>query len=232
MFLVSPAYPALAGGFWANWVSCVPNPTPPHLKWTSLKWSQQARRGLVAELQTGGQLRKNCQLQTPREKFSTRKELPMTTLKRKRCTLHLLQELTTPATQSMRIGDHSWTLTFLSKPNSQPLTFLYNVLFLCWTSLWLFFFLIARLSQIAITRLFLNKFTLACKITFIFKVNSYKQEKLWSLFLRPNIDKALCKSMSLQRFCILTQSILRDQNQEAFNFKTKHLEGLSQQSSG
>ena len=69
-------------------------------------------------------------------------------------------------------------------------------------------------------------------ITFIFKVNSYKQEKLWSLYLRPNIDKALCKSMSLQRFCILTQSILRDQNQEAFNFKTKHLEGLSQQSSG
>ena len=68
-------------------------------------------------------------------------------------------------------------------------------------------------------------------ITSIFKVNSYKQEKLWSLFLRPNIDKALCKSMSLQRFCILTQSILSDQNQEAFNFKTKHLEGLSQQSS-
>ena len=68
---------------------------------------QQARRGLVAELQTGGQLRKNCQLQTPREKFSTGKESPMTTLKRKRCILHLLQELTTPATQSMRTGHHS-----------------------------------------------------------------------------------------------------------------------------
>lgn len=92
-------------------------------------------------------------------------------------------------------------LFFPNQP-SQPLTFLYNVLFLCWTSLWLFFFLIARLSQIAITLLFLNKFTLACKITFIFKVNSCKQEKLRSLYLRPNIDKAFCKSMSLQRIFV------------------------------
>lgn len=91
-------------------------------------------------------------------------------------------------------------LFFPNQP-SQPLTFLYNVLFLCWTSLWLFFF-IARLSQIAITLLFLNKFTLACKITFIFKVNSCKQEKLRSLYLRPNIDKAFCKSMSLQRIFV------------------------------
>lgn len=116
---------------------------------------------------------------------------------------------------------------------SSPL--LFSIMFFFFVGLpygfFFFFFFIARLSQIAITLLFLNKFNLACKITFIFKVNSYKQEKLWSLYLRPNIDKALCKSMSLQRFCILTQSILRDQNQEAFNFKTKHLEGLSQKSS-
>ena len=65
-----------------------------------------------------------------------------------------------------------------------------------------FFFLIARLSQIAKTLLFLNKFTLSCKITFIFKVNSCKQKKLQSLYLRPNIDKALCKSMSLQRIFV------------------------------
>ena len=112
-----------------------------------------------------------------------------------------------------------------------PSPLLFSIMFFFFVGLPHGFLKIACLSQIAITLLFLNKFTLACKITFIFKVNSYKQEKLRSLYLRPNIDQALCKSMSLQRFCILTQSILRDQNQEAFNFKTKHLEGLSQQSS-
>ena len=86
-----------------------------------------------------------------------------------------------------------------------PSPLLFSIMFFFFVGLpygFFFFFFIARLSQIAITLLFLNKFTLACKITFIFKVNSYKQEKLWSLFLRPNIDKAFCKSMSLQRIFV------------------------------
>lgn len=71
------------------------------IKKTSLRWSQEARRG---KLWCHTTWLKSCQLQTtrpPQRRILNRKESSVTGPKRERCTLHLLQEISYPSNSAI-----------------------------------------------------------------------------------------------------------------------------------